>query len=94
MELEIVMNDHCQLLTKCCFFLDRLKIQDGHQRPYGKYVKQTSSQEPLDGLEPYSAEMFLAVFLSSVVTFCSDCPTFKMAAVTKDNNAFNCPLLL
>jgi hypothetical protein len=26
-------------------------------RPYGKYVKQTSSQEPLDGLEPYLAEM-------------------------------------
>jgi hypothetical protein len=32
MELKIVMNDHCKLLTKCCHFLDRLKIQDGHQR--------------------------------------------------------------
>jgi hypothetical protein len=32
MELKIVMNDHCKLLTKCCYFLDRLKIQDGHQR--------------------------------------------------------------
>jgi hypothetical protein len=112
MELKIVMNDHCKLLIKCCYFLDRLKIQDGHQRgpsmvpihpvvlekefvlhishrvamlnyvprwwpswifnqrPYGKYVKQTSSQEPLDGLEPYLAEMFLAGSLSSVVTFC------------------------
>jgi hypothetical protein len=29
MELKIVMNDHCKLLTKCCYFLDRLKIQDG-----------------------------------------------------------------
>jgi hypothetical protein len=28
MELEIVMNDHCKLLTKCCYFLDRLKIQE------------------------------------------------------------------
>jgi hypothetical protein len=25
MELKIVMNDHCKLLTKCCYFLDRLK---------------------------------------------------------------------
>jgi hypothetical protein len=41
-------------------------------RPYGNYVKQTSSQEPLYGLEPYLAEMFLARSLSSVVTFCSD----------------------
>jgi hypothetical protein len=32
MELKIVMNDHCKLLTKCCYFLDRLKIQDGHQQ--------------------------------------------------------------
>jgi hypothetical protein len=32
MELKIVMNDHYKLLTKCCYFLDRLKIQDGHQR--------------------------------------------------------------
>jgi hypothetical protein len=48
---------------------------------YGKYVKQTSSQEPLDGLEPYMAEMFLARSLSSVVTFCSDHPLFKMTAV-------------
>jgi hypothetical protein len=32
MELKIVMNNHCKLLTKCCYFLDRLKIQDGHQR--------------------------------------------------------------
>jgi hypothetical protein len=32
MELKLVMNDHCKLLTKCCYFLDRLKIQDGHQR--------------------------------------------------------------
>jgi hypothetical protein len=32
--------------------------------------------------------------LSSVVTFCSDRPPFKMAAVTKDINFFNCPLLL
>ena len=92
MELKIAMNDHCKLLTKCCYFLDRLKIQDG--QPYGKYVKQTSSQEPLDGLEPYLAEMFLAKSLSSVVTFCSDCPPFKMAAVTKNINVFNCPLLL
>jgi hypothetical protein len=38
------------------------------------YVKQTSSQEPLDGLEPYLAKMFLAKSLSSVVTFCSDRP--------------------
>ena len=30
MELKIVMNDYCKLLTKCCYFLDRLKIQDGH----------------------------------------------------------------
>jgi hypothetical protein len=60
----------------------------------GKYVKQTSSQEPLDGLEPYLAEMFLARFLSGVVTFCSDRPPFKMAAVTKNRNFFNCPLLL
>jgi hypothetical protein len=29
MELKIVMNDHCKLLTKCCYFLDRLNIQDG-----------------------------------------------------------------
>jgi hypothetical protein len=28
----------------------------------GKYVEQTSSQEPLDGLEPYLAEMFLTLF--------------------------------
>jgi hypothetical protein len=33
MELKIVMNDHCKLLTKCCYFLDRLKIQDGHLKP-------------------------------------------------------------
>ena len=39
---------------------------------YGKYVKQASSQEPLDGLEPYLAEIFLAKFLSGVITFCSD----------------------
>jgi hypothetical protein len=32
MELKIVMNDHCKLLTKCCCFLYRLKIQDGHQQ--------------------------------------------------------------
>jgi hypothetical protein len=31
----------------------------------------------------YLAEMFLAKSLSSVVTFCSDRPLFKMAAVTK-----------
>jgi hypothetical protein len=31
----------------------------------------------------YLAEMFLARSLSSVVTFCSDRPPFKMAAVTK-----------
>jgi hypothetical protein len=54
----------------------------------GKYVKQTSSQEPQDGLEPYLAEMFLARSLSSV-TFCSDRPPFKMAAVTKNRNFFN-----
>jgi hypothetical protein len=48
--------------------------------------KKTSSQEPLDGLEPYLAEMFLARSLSSVVTFCSDRPPFKMAAVTKNRN--------
>jgi hypothetical protein len=46
-----------------------------------------------DGLEPYLAEIFLARSLSSVVTFCSDCPPFKMAAVTKNRNFFNCPLL-
>jgi hypothetical protein len=46
-------------------------------------MQQTSSQEPLDRLEPYLAEMFLAKSLSSVVTFCSDRPLFKMAAVTK-----------
>ena len=60
----------------------------------GKYVKETSSQEPQDGLEPYFAEMFLARSFSSVVTFCSDRPPFKMAAVTKNINFFNCPLLL
>jgi hypothetical protein len=27
-----------------------------------QYVEQTSSQEPLDGLEPYLAEMFLTRF--------------------------------
>jgi hypothetical protein len=32
MELKIVMNNHCKLLTKCSYFLDRLKIQDGCQR--------------------------------------------------------------
>jgi hypothetical protein len=32
MELKIVMNDHCKLQTKCCYFLDWLKIQDGHQQ--------------------------------------------------------------
>jgi hypothetical protein len=56
---------------------------------HGKYVKQASSQEPLDGLEPYLAEMFLASSLSSVVSFCSDRPLFKMAAVTKNRNFFN-----
>jgi hypothetical protein len=60
----------------------------------GKYVKQTSSQEPLGGLESYLAEMFIARSLSSVVTFCSDRPPFKMAVVTKNRNFFNCPLLL
>jgi hypothetical protein len=25
MELKIVMNDHCKLLTKCCYFLGRLE---------------------------------------------------------------------
>jgi hypothetical protein len=59
-----------------------------------KYVKQASSEEPLDGSEPYLAEMFLARSLSSVVTFCSDRPPFKMAAVNKNRNFFNCPLLL
>jgi hypothetical protein len=44
----------------------------GGHRPYGKYVKQTSSQERLDGLEPYIAEMFLTRVCSIVVTFCSD----------------------
>jgi hypothetical protein len=38
--------------------------------------------------------MFLARSLSSVVTFCSGRPLFKMAAVTKNRNFFNCPLLL
>jgi hypothetical protein len=33
----------------------------GHNLTYGKYVKQTS-QKPLDGLEPYLAEMFPARF--------------------------------
>ena len=32
MELKIIMNDHCKLPTKCCYFLGRLKIQDGRQR--------------------------------------------------------------
>jgi hypothetical protein len=45
----------------------------------------------MDGLEPYLTEMFLARSLSSVVTFCSDRPPFKMAAVTKNRNFFNCP---
>jgi hypothetical protein len=31
MELKIVMNDHCKLLTKCCYSLDRLKIQDAKE---------------------------------------------------------------
>jgi hypothetical protein len=39
-------------------------------------------------------DIFLARSLSSGVTFCSDCPPFKMAAVTKNRNFFNCPLLL
>jgi hypothetical protein len=57
-------------------------------------VKQTSSQEPLDGLEPYLAEMFLARSLSSVVSFCSDRPPFKMAAVTKNlRRRVKCDLL-
>ena len=47
--------------------------------PMGNYVKQTSSQEPLDGLEPYLAEMFLTRSWSSFVTFCSD-RSSKMAA--------------
>jgi hypothetical protein len=53
----------------------KMATSGGHKltwQPYGKYVKQTSSQEPLDGLEPYLAEMFLARSLLSVVTFCSD----------------------
>jgi hypothetical protein len=57
------------------------EISANQRRPNGKYVKQTSSQEPLDGLEPFLAEMFLARSLSSVVTFCSDRHPFKMAAV-------------
>jgi hypothetical protein len=64
------------------------------KRPYGKYVKKSSSQEPLDGLKPHLAEMFLAKFLSGVITFCSDRPPFKMAAVTENRNVLNCPLLL
>jgi hypothetical protein len=64
------------------------------ERPYGKYVKQTSSQEPLDGLESYLAEMFLARSLSSVVTFCSNRPPFKMAAVTQNSRYVKlCPPL-
>jgi hypothetical protein len=59
-----------------------------------KYVKQSSSQKPLDGLDPYLAEMFLARSLSIVVTFCSNRPPFNMAAVIKNRNFFNCPLLL
>jgi hypothetical protein len=38
--------------------------------------------------------MFLARSLLSVVTFCSDRPPFKMAAVTKNRNFFNCPVVL
>jgi hypothetical protein len=34
----------------------------GHNLTYGKYVKENFSQEPLDGLEPYLAEMFLTRF--------------------------------
>jgi hypothetical protein len=60
------------------------------ERPNGKYVKQTSSQEPMDGLETYLAEMFLARSLSSVVTFCSDRPPFKMATKVKMSSNFNC----
>ena len=65
----------------------------GHNLTYslsnsmGNYVKQTSSQEPLDGLEPYLAKMFLARSLS----VCSDCPPFKMAAVTRNRNFLQAP---
>jgi hypothetical protein len=41
-------------------------------------ITMTSSQEPLYGLKPYLAEMFLARSLSSVVTICSD-RSFNMA---------------
>jgi hypothetical protein len=43
----------------------QIAAHGGHNltyRPYEKYVKQTSSQEPLDGLEPFLAEMFLTRF--------------------------------
>jgi hypothetical protein len=104
MELKIFMNDHCKLLTKCCYFLDRLKIQDGHQRGTFKVNIATlweicktnffSRTTGWIGTEPYLAEMFFARSLSSGVTFCSDRPPFKMVAVTKNRNFFNCPLLL
>ena len=44
----------------------------------------------MDGLETYLAEMFLARSLSSVVTFCSDRPPFKMATKVKMSSNFNC----
>jgi hypothetical protein len=73
--LAEIFNDLLlQYYLKCCYFLNRLKIPrwpPAGDIIYGKYVKQTS-QEPLDGLEPYLAEMFLTRFWSIVVTFCSD----------------------
>ena len=68
-------NVHLHGLTKCCNFRYDLSDTGGHnftQRPYGKYVKQTSSQEPLNGLDPCMTEMFLTRLRSIVVTFCSD----------------------
>jgi hypothetical protein len=52
--------------------LSKMATSGGHNltwRPYGKYVKQTSSQEPLDGLEPYLAEMFLTRSLKMLIYF-------------------------
>jgi hypothetical protein len=37
-------------------------------RPYGEYIKQTSSQEPLDGLESYLAVMIIFNSIPHVVS--------------------------
>ena len=58
------------------------------------YMARSSLTYIQGGLEPYLADRFLARSLSRVVTFCSDRPPFKMAAVTKNRNFFHCTLLL